>query len=193
MARKWQLTIDGKEVINFKNHWLPPTTSILVNLTAGKHDIVVTGEKNDLPVVYYRKVTNETVFRSPVANKLDYVVFAGNSDEVISSYRNLTGQAPLIPIWSLGYIHCRERFKTQDELLENARAFREKKMPMDLIVQDWQYWGKYGWNAMKFDEKMYPDPATMVKELHQMNMRLMLSVWSKIDKESVLGKEFNNK
>lgn len=193
MARKWQLTIDGKEVINFKNHWLPPTTSTLVKLTAGKHDIVVTGEKNDLPVVYYRKVINETVFRSPVANKLDYVVFAGNSDEVISSYRNLTGQAPLMPKWSLGYIHCRERFKTQDEVLENARLFREKKMPMDLIVQDWQYWGKYGWNSMKFDEGMYPNPAAMVKDLHKMNMRLMLSVWSKIDKESVLGKEFDQK
>lgn len=92
------MTIDGKEVVNFKNHWLPPTTSMLVKLSAGQHDIVVTGEKNDLPVVYYRKVENETVFRSPVANKLDYVVFAGNSDEVISSYRNLTGQAPLMPI-----------------------------------------------------------------------------------------------
>jgi len=193
MARKWQLTIDGKEVINFKNHWLPPTTSTLVKLTAGKHDIVVTAEKNDLPVVYYRKVTNETVFRSPVANKLDYVVFTGNSDEVISSYRNLTGKAPLMPIWSLGYIHCRERFTTQDELLENARAFRDKKLPMDLIVQDWQYWGKYGWNSMKFDENLFPDPAAMVKDLHGMNMRLMLSVWSKIDKESVLGKEFNSK
>ncbi|HEX8016507.1 MAG TPA: hypothetical protein VF465_14855 [Flavobacterium sp.] len=102
MARKWQLSIDGKEVINFRNHWLPPTTSILVKLTAGKHHIVVTAEKNDLPVVYYRKVVNETVFRSPVADKLDYVVFAGNSDEVISSYRNLTGKAPLMPIWSLG-------------------------------------------------------------------------------------------
>jgi alpha-D-xyloside xylohydrolase len=193
MAKKWQMTIDGKEVVNFKNQWLPPTTSMLVKLTAGQHDIVVTGEKNDLPVVYYRKVENETVFRSPVADKLDYVVFAGNSDEVISSYRNLTGQAPLMPIWSLGYIHCRERFKTQDELLENARAFRTKKMPMDLIVQDWQYWGKYGWNAMKFDEELFPDPAAMVKELHQMNMRLMLSVWSKVDKESVLGKEFNER
>jgi alpha-D-xyloside xylohydrolase len=193
MARKWQLTIDGKDILNFKNHWLPPTTSTLVQLTAGKHDIVVTGEKNDLPVVYYHKVTNETVFRSPVANRLDYVVFAGNSDEVISSYRNLTGQVPLMPIWSLGYIHCRERFTTQDDLLENARAFRTKKLPMDLIVQDWQYWGKYGWNAMKFDEEMYPDPAAMVKELHQMNMRLMLSVWSKIDKGSELGKEFGKK
>lgn len=193
MARKWQLTIDGKDILNFKNHWLPPTTSALVHLTAGKHDIVVTGEKNDLPVVYYRKVTNETVFRSPVANKLDYIVFAGNSDEVISSYRNLTGQAPLMPIWSLGYIHCRERFTTQDDLLGNAKAFRTKKMPMDLIVQDWQYWGKYGWNAMKFDEELFPDPAAMVKELHQMNMRLMLSVWSKIDKESALGMEFEKK
>ena len=61
----------------------------------------------------------------------------------------------MMPLWSLGYIHCRERYNTQAELLENAREFRERKLPIDMIVQDWQYWGKYGWNAMKFDEDRY--------------------------------------
>jgi alpha-D-xyloside xylohydrolase len=164
-----------------------------VQLTAGEHQVVVTGEKKDNPSLNYRKVTDETVFRSPVAEVLDYIVFAGNADEVISNYRNLTGQVPLMPIWSLGYIHCRERFHNQDELLENAKEFRKRKLPLDLIVQDWQYWGKYGWNAMKFDEDNYPDPAQMVNELHDMNMRLMLSVWSRIDKNSELGKKFEEK
>jgi alpha-D-xyloside xylohydrolase len=193
MARRWQLSIDGKDVINLKNYWLPPTTSALVQLEAGKHDIQVIGEKNDTATVYYRKVEDETTFRSPVSDILDYVVFAGNADEVISSYRNLSGQAPLMPLWSLGYIHCRERFKTQDELLENAREFRKRNLPLDLIVQDWQYWGKYGWNTMRFDEDIYPDPAKMVNQLHSMNMRLMISVWSKIDKESELGQKFKEK
>jgi alpha-D-xyloside xylohydrolase len=193
MARKWQVSIDGKDIISFKNHWLPPTTSTLIQLTAGKHDVVVTGEKNDSPSIRYRKVTNETVFRSPVADMLDYVVFAGNADEVISSYRTLTGQVPLMPLWSLGYIHCRERFHSQDELLSTAKEFRKRKLPMDLIVQDWQYWGKHGWNAMKFDEEHYPDPAQMVNDLHNMNMHLMLSVWSKIDNTSELGKAFEKK
>lgn len=193
MARKWQVSIDGKDVINFNNHWLPPTTSTLVDITAGEHTVVVSGEKNDNPIIYYRKVTNETVFRSPVAKILDYVVFAGNADEVISSYRNLSGKAPLMPVWSLGYIHCRERFHSQDELLENAKEFRKRQLPVDLMVQDWQYWGKYGWNAMKFDEDNYPNPSKMVNELHEMNMRLMLSVWSRIDKKSDLGKAFIDK
>lgn len=192
MSGKWQLTIDGKDVINFKNYWLPPTTSTFVELNVGKHEVVANGVKNDNPILYYRKVTDETGFRSPVADKIDYVVFAGNADEVISSYRNLTGKAPLMPIWSLGYIHCRERFNTQDEVLENAKEFRNRELPIDVIVQDWQYWGKYGWNAMRFDEEKYPNPAQMVNDLHALNLRLMVSVWSKMDKKSELGKEFES-
>jgi alpha-D-xyloside xylohydrolase len=118
------------------------------------------------------------------------VVFAGKTDEIIASYRQLSGAAPMMPIWSLGYIHCRERYKSQNEIIENLSEFRNRKLPMDLIVQDWQYWGKYGWNAMQFDEKDYPDPAKMVQDIHQMNARLMVSVWSKIDEKSDLGKEF---
>lgn len=193
MARRWEVSIDDKVIISLKNFWLPPTTSAKVHLTAGEHKIVVTGEEEDNPTLYYRKVTNETVFRSPVAEVLDYVVFSGNADEVISSYRNLTGQVPLMPRWVLGYIHCRERFKTQDELLKNGKEFRKRGLPVDLMVQDWHYWGKYGWNAMKFDEENYPDPAQMVKELHDMDMRLMLSVWSKIDSIAELGKAFDEK
>src|SRR5690606_14176992 len=68
MARRWQLAVDGKDIIDFKNYWLPPTTSEFVELEAGEHKILVTGERNDKPVVYYRKVEDETVFRSPVAN-----------------------------------------------------------------------------------------------------------------------------
>jgi alpha-D-xyloside xylohydrolase len=95
----------------------------------------------------------------------------------------------MLPKWSFGYIHCRERFHNQHELLETAKRFRKEGIPLDLIVQDWQYWGKYGWNAMKFDEQNYPDPAGMVRQLHGINMKLMLSVWSKIDTNSDLGKE----
>ena len=62
-----------------------------------------------------------------------------------------------------GIYTLRERYNTQAELLENAREFRERKLPIDMIVQDWQYWGKYGWNAMKFDEDRYPDPGSMME------------------------------
>ena len=193
MARKYYLVIDGQKIVDVNNLWLPPTTSAIVELTAGKHDIEVQGERNDKPVLYWRPVSEETVFRSPVAQMLDYTVFAGNGDEVIASYRELTGPAPMMPLWSLGYIHCRERYNTQAELLENAREFRERKLPIDIIVQDWQYWGKYGWNAMKFDEDRYPDPGSMMKELHEMDVRLMISVWSKIDAQSEVGKQAKEK
>jgi len=193
MARKHYLSIDGKNVIDVNNTWLPPTTSVIVELTAGKHEIEVQGERNDKPVLYWREITNETTFRSPVAQSLDYTVFAGDGDEVIASYRSLTGASPMMPLWSLGYIHCRERYNTQNELIENAREFRQKKIPIDVIVQDWQYWGKYGWNAMQFDETRYPAPAAMTDELHNMNMRLMLSVWAKIDKQSEAGKQMAEK
>lgn len=191
MARKHSLIINDKEIINFNNYWLPPTASTLLELEAGNHTVLINGEKNDNPSLYYRRVDATTTFHSPVAQGIDYVVFAGTADESIASYRRLTGEVPLMPRWSLGYIHCRERFSSQKQLIETAREFRKRNIPVDMIVQDWQYWGKYGWNAMKFDEKDYPDPAGMVDELHSMNMRLMLSVWAKADPGSEIGKELS--
>ncbi len=189
MARKHNLSIDGQTVINLVNSWLPPTTTAIVNLTAGSHALRAELERGDQPVIYYKKVDDNTVFRSPVAECVDYTVFTGSADEIIASYREATGEVPMLPSWALGYIHCRERFHSQEELLATARRFRDEQIPIDLIVQDWQYWGKYGWNAMKFDEEFYPDPTEMVNDLHDMDMKLMLSVWSKIDPSSEVGKE----
>lgn len=189
MARKHHLVIDGDTLVEMNNIWLPPTTSLITHLSAGIHEIIVEGEQNDHPLLYWRPVTNETVFSSPAAEAIDYTIFAGSGDEVIASYRELTGVVPMLPIWAFGYIHCRERYHTQEELLKNAQTFRQKGLPIDVIVQDWQYWGKYGWNAMRFDEERYPDPAEMVRHIHEMNMRMMISVWSKIDKQSEVGKE----
>ncbi|MEL7599253.1 MAG: TIM-barrel domain-containing protein [Proteiniphilum sp.] len=189
MARKHHLVIDGDTLVDVNNIWLPPTTSVIAELSAGVHEITVEGEQHDQPRLYWRPVNDETVFYSPVAEALDYTVFAGNGEEVIASYRELTGPAPMLPLWAYGYIHCRERYHTQEELLENARTFRQRGLPLDVIVQDWQYWGKHGWNAMRFDEERYPDPAEMVRQLHEMNLHMMISVWSKIDKQSTVGKE----
>lgn len=188
MARRHHLTIDGQEVFDIRNPWLPPTASAIVELEAGTHRVTADLEKNDRPRLMFKAVDNETVFRSPVASCVDYTVFCGTADEVIASYRELTGRVPLMPDWALGYIHCRERFHNQTELLETAGRFRTDSLPMDMIVQDWQYWGRYGWNAMKFDEADYPDPKQMVDSLHRMGARLMLSVWSKVDPASEVGK-----
>lgn len=191
MARKHLLSIDGDTIINANNTWLPPTSSAITHLDKGTHKVFVSGSRGDKPSVGVRKVTDVTTFSSPVAVALDYTVFAGTADEIISSYRNLTGKVPQMPDWAFGYIHCRERYDSQRELLENAHRLKDEGYHTSVIVQDWQWWGKYGWNAMQFDEGKYPDPKAMTDELHAMDMKLMLSVWSKIDKNSEVGRQMN--
>jgi alpha-D-xyloside xylohydrolase len=190
MATRYRVEIDGRTVVDMDNLWLPPTMSWITELPAGEHTVTLEAGAEDQPTLTFRKIDDTTTLRSPVADALDYVVFSGEADAVIATYRKLTGAAPLPPLWALGYVHCRERFKSQAELLTTAKEFRQRGLPMDLIVQDWQYWGRHGWNAMRFDERDYPDPAAMVRDLHAMNVRLMVSVWSKVDAASALGKQF---
>ena len=184
-----QPTGNGQTVMEMKNVWLPPTSSLVVHLKAGRYHLTSELTRDDKPTLYYKKVTDQTVFRSPVAEAVDYTVFVGTADEVIATYRKLTGPAPKMPSWALGYIHCRERFHSQDEILQTSRRFKSENMPIGMIVQDWQYWGNTGWNSMQFDPVNYPDPKALTDTLHQMDIRLMLSVWSKIDKRSVVGQQ----
>lgn len=189
MARRHHLTVDGKNVIDMQNLWLPPTTSKIVHLEAGRHHLSAELSRGDQPQLYYHLVKNQTVFSSPISEAVDYTVFVGKPDDIIASYRQITGNVPMLPIWAMGYIHCRERFHSQEEILTTANRFRQEQLPMDVIVQDWQYWGKYGWNSMRFDETYYPSPKDMTDSLHRMNVRLMVSVWSKIDMQSEVGKQ----
>jgi alpha-D-xyloside xylohydrolase len=189
MARRHDLEIDGKKVMDMQNLWLPPTSSAIVHLKAGKHQLTSELTKDDKPVLYYHLLKDETTFRSPVAAKVDYTVFIGSADEVVATYRELTGPCAPMPSWALGYIHCRERFHSSDEILQTANRFKKERIPVGMLVQDWQYWGKYGWNAMRFDEDNYPDPKALTDYLHHMGIRFMVSVWSKIDKTSEVGKQ----
>jgi alpha-D-xyloside xylohydrolase len=203
MARRHDLTIDGRKVIDMRNLWLPPTASVVLDLTAGHHQLAAELSDGDHPTIYLKPVNDirgqqpvpsaSTVFRSPMAESVDFTVFVGSPDEVVAAYRQATGPTPMMPRWALGYIHCRERFHNQSELLGVAREFRRRQLPIDVIVQDWQYWGKYGWNAMRFDEALYPHAAQMIDSLHRLNMRLMVSVWSKVDKTSEVGRIMNDK
>lgn len=189
MARRHHLTIDGETVLDLQNIWLPPTTSVIRHLKKGTHTLSSELTRDDRPVVFYGKVGAHTTFSSPVAEAVDYTVFVGKADECIASYRLLTGQSPMPPLWAMGYVHCRERYHSTDEILSNARQFRNKKLPMDVMVQDWQWWGPHGWNSFRFDEANYPNPKLLVDSLHAMGSRLMLSVWSKIDDNSAVGRE----
>jgi alpha-D-xyloside xylohydrolase len=105
-------------------------------------------------------------------------------NHVISEYRALTGEAPLFPKWAYGYWQCRERYHSQQEILDTAAEFRRRKIPVDALVQDWQYWGKYGWNAMKFDEDHYPRPKEMLDQLHASDLHMMISIWSKFGEDT---------
>ncbi len=134
-------------------------------------------------------------FWSEVADGVDYYLIAGKDmGEVIKGYRKATGQAPMFGKWAYGYWQSKERYKTGSELLSIAKEYREKKIPVDNIVQDWQYWGKYGWSSMVFDEENFPNAAEMIKTLHDTyHVHLMVSIWPHLGEGSEIYKELEKK
>jgi alpha-D-xyloside xylohydrolase len=140
--------------------------------------------------LFVRSPSDTTEFRSQAGGAVDYFFFYGPGlDRVIQEYRQMTGAAPLLPRWAYGFWQCRERYSSQQQILDTAAEFRKRKIPVDVIVQDWQYWGKYGWNAMRFDEHDYPDPAQMTTQLHQENLHLVASVWAKFGSETAVDRD----
>lgn len=119
-------------------------------------------------------------FSSEVGDCVDYFfMYGGNPDGVIANIRQLTGGVPMLPLWSYGFFQSRERYKTQEELLEVLRKYRELQIPIDCMVQDWQYWGSnYQWNAMEFLAEEFPRPQAMIDEVHKKNAKLMITIWS---------------
>ncbi|NZA28665.1 DUF5110 domain-containing protein [Luteimonas sp. SJ-92] len=111
---------------------------------------------------------------------IDYYFVAGDSaDEVIAGYRALTGKAVLLPKSAYGFWQSRERYKTQDELLDVLAEYRRRELPIDNIVQDWSYWPEDAWGSHDFDAARFPDPKGMVDRVHAQNARVMISVWPK--------------
>jgi alpha-D-xyloside xylohydrolase len=112
---------------------------------------------------------------SEVADTIDYYFLYGPElDQVVSEYRQLTGTAPMFGKWAYGFWQCKNRYKTQAELLGVAQKYRELKIPIDNIVQDWFWWNRKGEHI--FNEN-YPDPKGMIEQLHRENFHLMISVW----------------
>ena len=99
----------------------------------------------------------------------------------------------MFPKWAYGFWQCRERYHTQKEILDVGMEFRKRKLPVDALVQDWQYWGKYGWNAMKFDESNYPDPKGMMEQFHALDEHVPISVWSRFGEDSDVYKRMSAK
>ena len=123
---------------------------------------------------------NQLSIWSEMSPDMDYYFIAGqNLDEVISGYRTLTGKASLYPKWTLGFWQSRERYQSSKDIEENLKKFRDLKIPVDNIVQDWNYWKLDSWGSHEFEAARYPNPQAMLDSVHAMNGRFMISVWPK--------------
>ncbi len=108
-----------------------------------------------------------------------YFMLGGNADGVIRQLRHLTGQAPMLPLWTYGFHQSRERYKSQEELLQVVRQYRRLGIPLDGIIQDWQYWGSnYNWNAMEFLNEDFQQAQSMIDEVHRTHhAHMSISIW----------------
>lgn len=124
--------------------------------------------------------SDSTRFQSEVGEGVDYYfMYGGNADGVVACMRELTGQAPMFPLWTYGFWQSRERYKSQDELVGVVKKFRELGVPLDGIIQDWQYWGNnYQWNAMDFVNPGFYNPQKMIDDVHSMNAHMIISIWN---------------
>ena len=109
-----------------------------------------------------------TSFQSEVGDCIDYYfMYGGNADGVVAQMRALTGQVPMFPLWTYGYFQSKERYKSQEETVGVVRKYRELGVPLDGIIQDWQYWGlNYLWNAMDFKNPLFNEPQKMINDVH---------------------------
>ena len=123
---------------------------------------------------------NQLSIWSEMSPDMDYYFIAGqNTDDVISGYRTLTGKAPVYPKWVLGFWQSRERYQSSQDIEENLKKFRDLHIPVDNIVQDWNYWPLDSWGSHEFEQSRYSNPQAMLDSVHAMNGRFMISVWPK--------------
>ncbi len=184
-----KMWFNGELVVDsWRQNWLPWTNNINLNMEAGKRyqikiEWIHSGGYIGLKYLSPEKniIANSISLYSEVADQIDYYFIHGeNTDQVIKGYREITGKAPMMPKWAMGLWQCRERYKTQDELVGVVKEFRKRKIPFDNIVQDWFYWKENDWGSHDFDLTRYPDPDLMVKTLHDtLNAHIMISVWTK--------------
>lgn len=137
---------------------------------------------------------NQLSIWSEMSPDMDYYFIAGqNLDEVISGYRTLTGKASLYPKWTLGFWQSRERYQSSKDIEDNMKKFRDLHIPVDNIVQDWNYWKLDSWGSHEFEAARYPNPQAMLDSIHAMNGRFMISVWPKFYDTVKNYKELDNR
>ncbi|MDQ6902371.1 MAG: DUF5110 domain-containing protein [Bacteroidota bacterium] len=197
--------IDGKMLLDrWRQAWNPGSGLIKLNLEKGKKTAIKIqwipdgGESyvsanwiNPVPV----EDANSYTFKSEAGKQLDYYFIAGkNMDEAISGYRTITGKATIVPKWAMGFWQSRERYKTQDEILNTVDEFRKRNIPLDNIVLDWSYWKQPDWGSQEFDNSRFPNPDSMIDVLHnKYNTHIMISVWPKFYEGIPAYNEFDKK
>lgn len=123
-----------------------------------------------------------------------YFMYSGSTNGVVGEMRDLTGQAPMFPLWSFGYWQSKERYTNQQELMDVVAKYRKLNVPLDGIIQDWQYWGKDNlWNQMGWDPTNYPDPKAMADFVHKNNAHLAVVSWPGFGPDTKQFKEFKKK
>ena len=128
-------------------------------------------------------VNNHTMWHVQCAKQIDYVIIAGDTPgEINEKFTAVTGRAPMLPEWAAGFWQCKLRYETQEELLQVAREYKRRGLPISVIVIDYFHWTMQG--EWKFDPEKWPDPKAMVSELESMGIKLMVSVWPTIDPRS---------
>lgn len=128
------------------------------------------------------QATGRVTFRSQAGSGIDYVLFAGpDIDSIIAGYRTLTGAAPMMARWTWGLWQSKERYATQRELVDVGARYRALGIPLDAVVQDWQYWRPGEWGSHRFDPARYPDPKAMLDTLHRVHLHSIVSVWPRFD------------
>jgi alpha-D-xyloside xylohydrolase len=182
------LSIDGKQVLDvWRQGWNPWYHNFAVTFAANKPvalhlewkpvgGMVAITHNNPLPAPQRHSLT----MSSELAEAINYYVISADSmDGVIAGYRHLTGPAPMMPKWAYGFWQSRQRYETQQQLLDTVSEYRKRGWPLDNIVQDWFYWPENGWGSHDFDKVRFPDPKGMVDAVHKQNARIMLSIWGK--------------
>ena len=127
--------------------------------------------------------SNIMSFENYAAKAMDYWFVAGDTPaEIVRAYGKAAGTVPMMPEYGLGFWQCKLRYQTQEELLEVAREYKRRNLPIDVIVVDYFHWPKQG--EWKFDPVYWPDPEAMIRELKEMGIELMVSIWPTVDRDS---------
>jgi alpha-D-xyloside xylohydrolase len=185
-----KLWIDGDlQFDNWRTAWNPSVAKFDLDMKAGnkyhlKLEWIPDGGVSYIGLKALSPIAPEEQkklsFYSEMGQDIRYYFIAGDDiDGIISGYRTVSGKAQVMPKWSMGFWQSRERYKTEDELLNVLGEFRKRQIPIDNIVLDWSHWSVEDWGSHQFDPQRFPDPEGMIRKVHDQNARIMISVWPK--------------